>query len=323
MSELHVILGAGQIGTRLAQTLVERGHRVRMVRQSAASPGVAGVEVVRGDLKDPTFAAEVGRGADVVHQCTNPIYTTWAKELLPLAEGAIAAARATDGARLVVLDCLYAYGKQSPMREDSPMAPCSRKGELRKRMAARYALERERGLEVTLVRASDFVGPGMDRAALTLDRNVKRWHSNAGIEVLGDPDQPHAYSYGDDVARALARTAELRGAPFVLFAPTLAARPTRAWVEAIAARLGHDGAVSPLPRWMLSALGVFSPLLREVAEMTYQHEAPFLLDDAASRASLGFEPTPFEAQVEATARWIAAQRPGRAPARTMVTGPTA
>jgi uncharacterized protein YbjT (DUF2867 family) len=79
MSELHVILGAGQIGTMLAELLVQRGHRVRMVRRSDKGARVSGVELVQGDLADLAFAAELGRGAHAIYQCTNPIYTDWSR----------------------------------------------------------------------------------------------------------------------------------------------------------------------------------------------------------------------------------------------------
>ena len=37
MSELHVVLGAGQVGAKVAEELVARGYRVRIVRRSAGA----------------------------------------------------------------------------------------------------------------------------------------------------------------------------------------------------------------------------------------------------------------------------------------------
>ncbi len=311
MNELHVILGAGQIGTLLAAHLAGQGKRVRVVRRGAGAVPIAGVEVMRGDLLDAAFAREVGRGASVVYQCTNPVYTVWPKELLPLTEGAITAAQ-ENGARLVVLDCLYAYGKNTDMREDTPMAPCSKKGALRQRMADRYAEARRDGLSVTLVRASDFFGAAMDQSVLTNARNVERFLGGKSIEVVGDGNAPHAFTYGPDVARALARTAEIADAPFVVFVPTLAARPTREWIAALARQLSHAGTVSPIRGWMLRAVGIVWSMGRELGEMAYQFERPFLLDDAMSRKVLGFEPTPFEEQIESVATWISARAQSKA-----------
>jgi uncharacterized protein YbjT (DUF2867 family) len=47
--ELHVIFGAGQIGARLAEELLTRGHRVRMIRRGQPGRPVPGLEWRRGD----------------------------------------------------------------------------------------------------------------------------------------------------------------------------------------------------------------------------------------------------------------------------------
>lgn len=302
MGTKHVVLGAGQIGSRVAAALVERGEHVVVVRRSARDAGIAGVEVRRGDLGHLAFARSIGRDAAVVYQCTNPAYHRWPAELLPNTEGAIAIAR-EGGARLVVLDNLYAYGDTGAVArtESSPMSPCSRKGELRRQMAERIlSAARESRLAASLVRASDFVGPRLDQAVLG-ERAISRLLAGSAVEVLGDPEQPHAYTFAPDVAEALLRTAGLAAPPEIVHVPTLPARSTRAWVEAIAGALGVRPAMRRAPGWLLSAMGLFDPPMGELVEMLYQFERPFLLDDARSRAVLAMEPTPFPAQIAAIA----------------------
>src|SRR5687768_7895179 len=117
---LHVVLGAGQIGTTLARLLAERGHAVRLVARRDG-PAIAGVERVLGSVSDPAFAARCATGASTVTSCTNVAYDRWHEELPPLYEGAILAAKSA-GARLVVLDNLYAFGRMggAPMRPEGP-----------------------------------------------------------------------------------------------------------------------------------------------------------------------------------------------------------
>ncbi len=63
-----------------------------------------------GDATDPAFTASVCAGADVVYFCLNAMnYASWTEEFPPLQRGVLAGAAAA-GARLVVLDNLYAYG---------------------------------------------------------------------------------------------------------------------------------------------------------------------------------------------------------------------
>jgi nucleoside-diphosphate-sugar epimerase len=54
---------------------------------------------------------------------------------------------------------------------------------------------------------------------------------------------------------------------------------------------------------MVHALGVISSDLRELAEMLYQFENPFVMDSTRSEVLLGLAPTPLEEGAAATVRW--------------------
>ena len=69
--ELHVMVGAGQVGDKLARILLSQGRRVRMVRRGQ-SEGPEGVEWARGDITDRAFADEAFRGAAVILQLRQP-----------------------------------------------------------------------------------------------------------------------------------------------------------------------------------------------------------------------------------------------------------
>jgi hypothetical protein len=66
--------------------------------------------------------------------------------------------------------------------------------------------------------------------------------------------------------------------------------------------------MSPL---LLQALSLFVPILREVREMAYQWEAPFVVDDARFRARFGDLAAPRESAAKATVEWgVATFAPG-------------
>ncbi len=299
--ETHAILGAGQIGKALARELARRGASVRIAARSPIAP-IAGVEALQGDLADPAFAARVGRGARVLYSCTNVPYPAWPTDLPPLISAAIAAARASE-AHLVVLDNLYAFGRMGgrPMRPEGPFEPCSRKGALRKRLADE--LLGASGVTVSLARASDFVGPGIVSAHLG-ERFFRRVLAGKAGECFGDPALPHAFTYGPDVAAGLATLgASAPTESRIWHLPTLAARPMNDWATALGVELGRSVRVSRFPAWASALVGVLSPMVRELGEMRYQWEEPYLVDDADFRAAFGAAPTPFEEQVRATAAW--------------------
>jgi hypothetical protein len=66
--------------------------------------------------------------------------------------------------------------------------------------------------------------------------------------------------------------------------------------------LGVDGDFARVPKVLLRGLGVFSPMLREIAEMAYQWEVPYVVDDSRFRSAFGVGPTPIDDQVADTAR---------------------
>jgi nucleoside-diphosphate-sugar epimerase len=305
---LHVVMGNGQIGSLVVDTLLARGTPVRVVRRSPAGASRPGLEWASGDLSDLAFAAEAARGAAVVYDCTSPPYEAWTTLLLPLSRGAMHGAK-TAGARLVALDNLYMYGRTTePMVETSPVAPCSRKGEIRARLAEERRLANERGdVRVATGRASDFFGPGVVRQTTFGDRFFQRIFAGKAAECFGDPDAPHALAYALDVARGLVTLADHEEAfGGVWHLPSNPAESMRQVTARLARALDMPIKVARVPRLALRAMGIFTPVAREVAEMAYQWEAPYIVDDSKFRAAFGATPTPVDAIIRETAAWARA-----------------
>jgi len=321
---LHVIAGAGQIGPMIADRLLARGYRVRMIRRGAFSDVPAGVETVSASVADPAAAAEAMRGASVVYHCANPRYHRWAQELVPLARG-ITEGAAENGARLVVLDNLYMYRVPANGRlaEDTPVDPVSRKGALRAEAAAVMLEAHKRGdVPVTIGRASDFFGPNC-ATSFWGDRLWAKLYSRKSVEIVGDPDQPHTYSYGPDVADALVtlgladpmRSANADVYGRVWHLPALPAESTLTWLTRFANAIGSEPKFMRLSPFLLRIAGLFIPEAGEMPEMIYQWRTPFILDDTQFRRRFGATPTPLLDAVAATVAWARARHGGDARAR--------
>jgi nucleoside-diphosphate-sugar epimerase len=306
--DLHVVFGAGQVGSDLAARLLARGRRVRCVRRSDGLVPV-GVELARGDALDPAFCAEAVRGAAVVYHCMNPPYSTriWAEQVPRLASNLTAAA-GRAGARLVVLDNLYMLGRPDgrPLDEQRPLAPASRKGTIRARAATLVADAHHRG-EVRAVagRASDFYGPG----GISTQFEARFWTrllAGKPVQLLMNPETPHSWHYIPDVATGLAALGEAPddalGRAWML--PVAPPETTRALAARFAAALGLAAPrVERVPALVRRGMGLLVPILRELEEMLYQWDEPFVVDDRAFRARFGLEPTPLGQGVRETAQW--------------------
>ena len=305
-NELHVIFGGGQVGQPLARILRERGLRVRMARRSGGAP--EGVELMHGDATDRNFCLEAANGASTIYHCMNPPYSAqvWADVIPKYIENLIAAA-GNAGARLVVLESVYMLGRTGghPMNEDTPMNPCSRKGEIRAREAERLFEAHRRGeVRATAGRASDFYGPGATMSHVG-DQFWKPVIAGGRGRILVDPDAIHTYHYVADVAAGLATLGtagdDASGKPWML--PCTPAESMRALVARFSHYLGRDIGLTMMPRWAMKALGLVVPMIREINEMMYQWDEPFVIDDQRFRATFNAEPTEPQRAAADTVTW--------------------
>jgi nucleoside-diphosphate-sugar epimerase len=293
---LHVVVGAGPVGSAVARLLAETGEQVRVVTRGGGGPAHPSIERVAADAADQARLRALTAGAAVLYNCANPRYTRWPIDWPPLAASLLAAAEAS-GAVLATTGNLYVYGPaRGPMTEQTPLAATGRKGRVRARMwrdaLAAHQAGRVRAFEA---RAADYLGAGAAGvfSAVILPATAK----NRTAWVPADIDAPHSFTYTGDVARALV---------------TMAADPRawgRAWhvpspppiaIRDLAQRYfqvsGHPGVkVRSLPRWVTRAAARFAPMARELAEMDYQFYAPFVLDSSAATAAFGLRATDLDA----------------------------
>ncbi|TJZ42222.1 NAD-dependent epimerase/dehydratase family protein [Streptomyces piniterrae] len=302
---LHVVIGFGPAGAATARLLVEKGHSVRVVTRSGRSPE-PGIEHVALDATDSARLIEATRGAAAIHSCAAPPYHRWASEWPPLASSLCAAAEAT-GAVLVMLGNLYGYGPvDGPLTEELPLAATGPKGRVRAAVWEQALDLHEQGrIKAVEVRASDFFGPGVTDGGHLAARVMPRLLRGKPVATLGDPDAPHSWSYLPDVARTLVRVAdEERAWGRAWHVPTAPARSTREMVDRLATRSGTGPvAVRRLSPAVLGVVSLFSPLIRELKEIRYQFDRPFVMDSSACEAAFAVSATPVDEQVEATVEW--------------------
>jgi nucleoside-diphosphate-sugar epimerase len=306
-SAIHVVFGAGQVGSHLARRIVAEGHEVRLVSRSGRS-AAPGVTAVAGNALDAAFCRATLQGAAVAYHCMNPKYeaATWASQL-PVIHRNLVAGCAAAGARLVVLDNVYALGRTGgvPMTEDTALRPCSRKGAVRAELAALLQTAHDRG-EVRAVtgRASDFFGPGGTQTMFER-RFWTRVLAGKSGQVFVNPDTPHTYHFIPDVAAGLAALGrapdEACGRNWML--PCAPAVTTRELVALFAVALGREVKLEVMPRWLFSVMKLVVPIFREFDEMLYQWDEPFIVDDRRFRETFGVSATPLDAAARQTVAW--------------------
>jgi nucleoside-diphosphate-sugar epimerase len=259
----------------------------------------ADVEVVAGDARDPDFTTAVTRGARVIYQTLNPPYTAWLTEFPALQSGVLAAAEAA-GARLVSVENVYMYGRATaqPFTETHPNRAHTNKGKLRGRMAQDLlAAHRAGRVKVAIGRASDYFGPRGGAQSNLGDRVFPAALSGKTATVLGDPDQPHTYTYIPDIGEGLAVLGEHPDAPGEIWhlPNDPDTQTTRQLVDIVYRQANQPrGKLRTTPTLLLRALGLTNPTVRELVEMRYLFQAPFIVDSGKIAARLGVKATPLD-----------------------------
>ena len=306
---LHVVFGTGQVGSALAAHLADLGIPVRTVSMHRPSTPPGGADWRAADVTDPEAAADAAKGASVIYQCLNAPYTQWPERFPPLQRAVLAAAERT-GALLVSLENLYGYGPTGgrQMTEDLPLAATTVKGRTRADMTAELLAAAQAGrVRIAIGRASDF-GAGVTQGSALGERVFGNALAGRRADFIGNPDLPHTYSYVPDIAAGLATLGtDARAAGQVWHLPGPQTVTTRALLDLVAGEVGHQVGVRSVPRLAVRALALASPLMRGLAEMSYQFDEPFVLDTSKYQSVFGAAGTPLADAIGATVAWYRTQ----------------
>lgn len=292
---VHVIVGAGAIGSATARLLSERGEHVLLISRSGSGPELPGVRLVRADASDAVALADLTMEAAVLYNCASPAYHQWASDWPPLAASLQHAAQ-RSGAVLATVSNLYGYGPvTAPMTEDTPLRPHGKKGEVRAHMWRDALALHEAGLvRVTEVRSSDYIGPNSN--SHLGDRIVPRVLAGKSVQVLPSADTPHTWTYVQDVARLLTIVGiDDQAWGRAWHVPSNSPRTQREAINDLA----RIAAVRPVKvgevsRLLLRAMGLFNPFMREIPEVAYQFTSPFILDASSAERTFGLTATPWD-----------------------------
>jgi nucleoside-diphosphate-sugar epimerase len=290
---LHVIVGAGPVGTATAGHLLEMGHRVTVVTRSGTGP--EGTHRVAADAADRAALTSLADGAEAIYNCANPQYHRWPTDWPPIADALLATAEKT-GAGLVTMSNLYGYGPvDGPMTEDLPLAATTVKGGVRAGMWRQALAAHESGrVRVTEARASDFVGAGarsvLSEVVLPRVRAGKRAFAPVNFDL------PHSLTYTGDAGRLLAVLGtDERSWGRAWHVPTGPATTLRSSAAEYAKLTGMGTPkLTSVPTAVIRAIGLAKPEIAEVVEMAYQFHRPFVLDSTAAQDTFGLRPTALE-----------------------------
>ena len=227
MASFLVTGGAGFIGSHLAEELLHRGHRVRVVdslitgKRRNLEP-LGGVEFVEGDLAELSVAQRVVEGMDyVLHQAAIPSVPRSVKDPLTSHRANIdgsmnllVAARDAKVKRLVYAGSSSAYGDTAtlPKREDMPTKPLSPYA-LQKLVIEQYCqmFTRLYGFETVAIRYFNVFGPRQDPGSPysgVISLFATALLAGRQPVIYGDGEQTRDFTYVSNVVDGVLRACE-------------------------------------------------------------------------------------------------------------------
>jgi nucleoside-diphosphate-sugar epimerase len=231
MASYLVTGGAGFIGSHLAEELVRRGQRVRVVdslitgkRQNLAH--IPGVEFIEGDLADLEVAKRAVEGIDfVLHQAAIPSVPrsvldpiTSNRANIDTSLNVLVAARDARVKRVVYAGSSSAYGDAPtlPKVETMPTAPLSPYA-LQKLVAEQYCqmFTRLYGLETVTIRYFNVFGPRQDPSSPysgVISLFISALCEGRQPTIYGDGGHTRDFTYVANVVDGVLRACEAKGA---------------------------------------------------------------------------------------------------------------
>lgn len=297
-----IVLGInGHVGHHIAKAFVAAGWDVTGFGRSNRHP-VAGVQFVKGDAESVASMRDAIGDIDVVVNALNLPYHQWDEGRKEAQVGRVIAALGTSGKTLLFPGNIYNYAATDRViTPGMAQHPETERGAIRVR--AEQALEaaaRRGDIQLIILRAGDFYGP--ESSNDWFDLVMLREAAKGKFAKMGPKGMPHAWAYLPDLGRAFEKLAwhrkELGALEHFNFAGNFVTAEQLA-DAALAAR--PQLKVSTFPRWTINAIGLFSPLMRELAKMAYIWDNPIELRDERLDAILGPNfATPFDDAVATT-----------------------
>lgn len=213
--------GAGFIGSHLAEDLVTKGHKVRVLDNfSNGQPNMSGVGIslIKGDVCNLSRVLQVTKGVDVIYHLAAVLGVEYAYqhpiETLEVeimgTRNILEGMRKNDVDRIVYSSSSEVYGEPAslPIGEGDRTAPKSTYG-VAKLTGERYceAYRRAYGIEYVILRYFNVYGPRQDDR-FVIPKFIRASLQGAPLLIYGDGNQLRDFTFVKDAVQLTVTVAE-------------------------------------------------------------------------------------------------------------------
>ncbi len=301
---MQTILGAGgPAGREIAKALTPYTDAIRLVSRTprAVNPNdqLFPADLTRADETDAAVA-----GSEIAYLTVGLPYRTkvWERDWPLIMRNTIDACAKHD-CKLVFFDNIYMYDPKHIPRhtEATPFNPSSKKGMVREHIARMLLQAVEQGkVQALFARSADFYGPDAHTSVLT-EAVIKPLLAGKKANWFFSVDYRHSFTYTPDIGRAtalLGNTEDAYNQAWHL--PTAEPWTAKALIEKIAEAAGAPARYQLAGRTLVSIIGWFDPLMREVKEMLYQYDRDYYFDSSKFQQRFDLQPTGYAEGIATT-----------------------
>jgi nucleoside-diphosphate-sugar epimerase len=300
----HTILGAGgSIGNALTYELLKTNEDVRLV--SRRNYSIPRTESFKADISSYEETLLSVKNSDIVYLCAGLKYDskTWADLWPKIMQNTIDVCK-NVGAKLIFFDNVYMYGRVSgKMLETTPYNPCSKKGEIRARIALQLESEmKQNNIKAIIARSADLYGPYAIKTSVPYILAIDKLMKGKKAQWLIDVNKSHSFTYTMDCATGLTLLSNRNECynqiwHLPTFNPGI---DGKTFIELAAKELGVDPNYSVLKKWMVKMVGLFDKTISESVEMIYQSEFEYYFDSTKFDDFFKYQPKSYKDGIHET-----------------------
>jgi nucleoside-diphosphate-sugar epimerase len=311
---MKTILGTGQLGVAIMQLLLDKnpGEKILLVNRTGklniSIP--KNVQVTAADATSKTDMKAIASRSELIFSCTDMPYDKWAG-FYPA--NALAYALSETHAKLVFPDNLYSYGNVmgKEMNEQMQHTAKTKRGKIRAGVINTLLNSGDAfNSRVAFVKAADFIGPRIHKGIFGTEF-LHSVYNGKTVRLFGNIDFPHTFTYIKDFAAAMINVGTANDTfGQIWHVPNAPALSLDKWVHLFEVISNKKIKKSIPPKFVIRIAGLFNSFSKELYEMAYQFEYPYLVNHDKYVSRFGNHSTyPSDIVKEMVEWYISTQKP--------------
>jgi nucleoside-diphosphate-sugar epimerase len=306
---MKTILGTGQSGLAIMKLLLDKNpdEKIVMVNRTGKLNISIGqnVQVIAADATSKAAMKKIASMSELIFSCTDMPYDKWAG-FYPATANALAYALSKTTARLVFADNLYSYGNVSgkEMNEQMPHAAKTKKGKIRAGVINTLLYSGDEfNSRVAFVKAADFIGPRIHKGIFGT-AFLDSIYNGKTVRLFGNIDLLHTFTYIKDFAAAMINVGTANDTfGQIWHVPNAPALSLDKWMHLFEVIANKKIKKTVTPKFVIRIAGLFNSFIKELYEMAYQFEYPFLVNHDKYVSRFGNHATYPSDIVKETVEW--------------------